>query len=184
MPLARATAQYLRQAFALDREDVVSVVFFGVIGTSQFQKRRQKVDDVPDLFRDRALGHVPRPPRDARRGDAALVGPAFVAAKRRVLCPTPRRPDGGVKLLRPRDDLRRTTARLLGAATVVGEEQHQRVVGLATLPQRHHESSDVLIHAVDHRRVNRHPQILVIVICQLPVVRPRVAAGEFPFRVD
>ena len=150
----------------------MSVVSLGIIGTGQFQKRRQKVDDMPDLFRDRPLRHAPRPPRNARRGYAALVGPAFVAAKRRVLRPTPRRPHGRIKLLRPGNDIRRTPARLLGTAAVVGEKQHQRVVGLAALPQRDHESADVLIHAVDHRRINRHPQILVVVVGRRPVVRP------------
>ena len=74
---------------------------------------------------------------------------------------------------------------LLGAAAVVGEEHHQRVVLRSDHPQLCEDAADVLVHPIDLRRVHRHAEIeLVLVLGLFPGRRLRVARRDRPPGID
>lgn len=89
---------------------------------------RHDINDVADLI-GLAVGlHFAGPAHDEWGADAALVHPAFVATKRRILRPAPRRTDGGVGANNAGLLGVVATTRFLGAAAVVGEKHDDGVV--------------------------------------------------------
>ena len=102
---------------------------------------------------------------DERRRDAPFVREMLVATKRRV---RERRPVLAEK------DSRTAAAGILafserragplGVATVVGQQHDDRVVQLATFFESFDQRADALIEPVDHRRIDRHDVVEVILV--------------------
>ena len=179
-----------------------------VTGTSHLHARRHDVGDVDRGVNDRGGGDAAGPVHDERRRDAALVHPRLVAAKRGVGCIRPRQVVGHEGVGRPRLEvrqvadvhrstvdgrhvvaMRRRRVRVLleefGTATVVGQEEDQRVVEGVAPRKRCDDAADRLVHAVDLGGIDGHAQRLPVRIAAL-VKGPRlgVARTDRPAAVD
>ena len=96
---------------------------------------------------------------DQRRRNPALVDPCLVPAKRRVRGRRPPRAETQVRGGRAGCGSRVVavvTHHDLGAGPVVGEEQNQRVVEGIHRAELLKHATDLAIHPVDHRGVDRH----------------------------
>ena len=127
----------------------------------RLQDRRVDVPNAHVLLQQRAGldRNSRRPVRDQRRRQTALVAGVLVVAKRRVVRIRPAVAAGEAlvrvaRVARPRLGVEvRVDADEVGA--VVAREENQRVVELARRLHVGKEAADVLVDAVDHRRVRR-----------------------------
>ena len=125
------------------------------------------------------LNHA-RPVCDKRCRDATLVIPPLEFAKRRIAEIGPGQIYRTVR--------RRRTGRNIGGAgpvfiagAVVGQKQHEGVFLYTEFAEFGLQAPDILVHAVDHGRVNSHLQIPGISILNLlPRQRIRIARREGP----
>ena len=134
------------------------------------------IDEVADLMGDLApvLNHA-RPVCDERCRDTTFVVPPLEFAKRRIAEIGPGQIYRTVR--------RHGTGRNIGragpvfiAGTVVGQKQHEGIFLYTEFAEFGLKTPDVLVHAVDHGRVNGHLQIPGISILNLlPRQRIRIA---------
>ena len=136
------------------------IPFRKAFAAGEFQHCRHHVDHVsrsPPKFT--ASLNAFWPMYDQRRGSAAFVNPGFVPAKRRVRASGPTRPQaqitagrtgrsiGIVPIIADHD---------LGTRPVVGQKENHRVLKRPHRFELSENAADLLIHAVDHRGMDRH----------------------------
>ncbi len=124
------------------------------------EDRGDEVDDVAGGVPELATPSDPSRPVDDQRGsDATLVDPGLVSAERGIRQARPPRPNAEER--RPGAALGARVVTVapdhdLGAGTVVGEEEDQRVLECVHREELVEDPADLAIHPVDHRRVDRH----------------------------
>ena len=99
-----------------------------------------------------------RPVGDEVGVRSPLVAVLLVVAERRVPDVGPRRRQGAVRR-RSAGGNREVPVAVVGARPVVGQEQDEGVVQSVHLAEPGQEPADVLVHPVDHRRVDGHLQV-------------------------
>ena len=162
---------------------LVAQDLLGVLRSGDVPKGCGNVDDVADLVGHPRLDDS-RPMSDEGRADASLVVGRLELAVGSIACVGPTDRDRAVAFDGARRNIRGGIG-LLGACPVVGQEHDEGVVPLAQFLDLGKEPAEVLVDPVDHGGVDRHLEVLGILLFLGQVVPclggPR---GEFVVRAD
>ena len=201
-------SHYGQEAFAFDWGNLSAIELGGVCRARGVDAGGGDVGNVHRAVIDAALLDAVGPVDDEGRGYAAFLYPALEQAEGRVADIRPGEivaHEGVVGARAQSGDVagcggpavhggRRVYAgngyvvillEQLGAATVVRQEQEERVVVLAKLAQPVHDTAYALINAVNLRGVHRHSQVFPVLMAYIvPVGRVEVAGAYLPLLVQ
>ena len=188
------------QRLALDRwhqgkafggQNLVPFELAGIDRAGHLAGGGHEVDEVRGLMLQRAVScgwDARRPVRNQRRADAAFVREVFVAAEGRVVQRGPGHAEEDIAVRSAEiRALRDATRTAFGVAAVVAHEKDERVFQHPTILQPGDHAADALIHAVEHGGVDRHEQVIAVLVFlaeRIPRGHIRWTRRERPLRLD
>lgn len=162
-----------------------------VVCSRHIQDRGHQIKDMRRVFVPWSLRRDPgRPVHEEGSRRPAFVGEPFVLAQWRIPRIGPGLAVRIVDLLIPFFDVMELAApqhAAFFARAVIRKEQDQGLVVQAGLLQVRHQFPDVLIHPIDHRRIDGHLQIHLVLLGFVQPVPGRNAFGgrrKLPVRMD